>query len=110
VTAEPATPEQLAEVLRLCTALADRALDAKIMGRPVPEEQAVALLKAARFLQDHGVEWPPLLTQVLHELAGRRDERSSAPPPDAETEAPNGINAEGLTRFFAALWKEKKQP
>jgi hypothetical protein len=110
MTVEPASPERLSEVLRLCTLLADRALDAKIMDRPVPEEQAVALAKAARFLQDHGVEWPPLLTQVLHELAGRRDERSSAPPPDAETEASDGIDTKGLIRFLAALWKEKRQP
>lgn len=108
MTAEPTSPEQLAEVLRLCTALADRALDAKIMGRPVPEEQAVALLKAARLLQDHGVEWPPLLTQILHELASEVAQPASEPQPEAEP--PEGIDAQGLTRFFAALWKEKRQP
>jgi hypothetical protein len=107
MTAEPSTPERLSEVLRLCTALADRALDAKIMCRLVPADQVVALAKAAHFLQDHGVEWPPLLAQVLHELAGNNDERASAP--SAEPEALEGIDAQGLTRFFAALWREKKQ-
>ncbi|MDE4915255.1 hypothetical protein PQI07_32230 [Methylobacterium sp. 092160098-2] len=57
-----AAPERLSEVLRLCTSLAYRALDAQIMGLPVPADQAVALAKAAQLLEDHGVEWPPLLT------------------------------------------------
>jgi hypothetical protein len=108
MTVEPPSPEQLSEVLRLCTLLADRALDAKIMDRPVPAEQAAALAKAARLLQDHGVEWPPLLTQVLHELAGKAGQPASEPQPEAEP--PEGIDAQGLTRFFAALWREKRQP
>ncbi|MGH1575153.1 hypothetical protein ACRAWG_36540 [Methylobacterium sp. P31] len=102
----PASPERVSEVLRLCTLLADRALDARIMGRPVPSDQTAALAKAARFLQDHGVEWPPLLTQVLHELADNSEQQG----PDSEVEALNGIDAQGLTHFFAALWREKRQP
>lgn len=81
-----ASPERLSEVLRLCTLLADRVLDAKIMERPVPSEQAVALAKAARLLQDHGVEWPPLVTQALHELA----EKARKPEPEPEVESLKG--------------------
>lgn len=101
MTVEAPSPELLSEVLRLCTALADRALDAKIMGRPLPAAQAVALEKAARFLQDHGVEWPPLLTQVLYEPADERDKAALSPDPGAE--APKGVDLSGLTRFFANI-------
>ncbi len=105
MTVQPPSPEQLSEVLRLCTVLSDRALDAKIMGREMPADQMTALAKAARLLQDHGVEWPPLLTQVLHEAADRADHQASETR--AQAELPADIDAQGLTRFFAALWKEK---
>lgn len=90
----------IAEVLRLCTLLADQALDARIMGHPVPADQAIALAKAARLLQDQGVDWPPLLTQVLHELAAKGGE-----PEDAASEAdpPQDVDLQGLTRFFAGF-------
>ena len=93
----PTSLERLSEVLRLCTLLADRVLDTKIMKRPVPAEQAVALAKAARLLQDHGVEWSPLLTQVMHELAGSAGE----PESDREIEPLESVDLQGLTRFFA---------
>lgn len=105
MTVQPPSPEQLSEVLRLCTVLSDRALDAKIMGREMPADHMTALAKAARLLQDHGVEWPPLLTQVLHEAADRADHQASETR--AQVELPADIDAQGLTRFFAALWKEK---
>jgi hypothetical protein len=108
MTVMPASPEHLSEVLRLCTLLADRALDARIMGRPVPTDQTAALAKAARLLRDHGVEWPPLLTQVLHELADTADQPASEPQP--EIELPKGIGAQGLIRFFPALLREKRLP
>ncbi|MHB2210911.1 hypothetical protein [Methylobacterium sp. CM6257] len=108
MTVEPASPEQISEVLRLCTLLADRALDTKIMGRAMPADQTVALAKAARLLQDHGVEWPPLLAQVLHEVIGEVGQPASGL--QSEAEPPKGIDAQGLTRFFAALWREKRQP
>ncbi|UIY45626.1 hypothetical protein [Methylobacterium radiotolerans] len=90
---------RLSDVLRLCTLLADRALDARIMGRAVPADQAIALAKAARLLQDHGVDWPPLLTQVLHELAAKDGE------PDVASEADQSpdVDMQGLTRFFAGF-------
>src|ERR1700712_2348180 len=96
--------ERLPEALRLCTVLADRALDAQIMGRPVPVEQAAALAKAARLLQDHGVEWPPLLTQALYELASQ--EGQGITNSEAETPASGAlpdVDLHGLTRFFAGF-------
>lgn len=42
------TSEQLSEVRRLCTLLADRVLDAKIMDRPVPASSASRLLETPR--------------------------------------------------------------
>ncbi|MHB2208667.1 hypothetical protein [Methylobacterium sp. CM6257] len=105
--AEPASPERLSEVLRLCTMLADRALDARIMDRAVPPDQAVALAKAARLLQDHGVDWPPLLTQVLHELAGMDGQDvTDETPSDAPRTLPD-VDLHGLTRFFAGFRKER---
>jgi hypothetical protein len=90
--------ERLTEVLRLCTVLADRALDAQIMGRQIPPEQVAALTKASRLLQDHGVGWPPLLTQVLHELA--LEAEASKPDPELSNALSNAVK-DGLSRFFA---------
>ena len=103
MTSEPASPERLSEVLRLCTTLADRALDALITAGSAPADQTIALAKAARLLQDHGVEWPPLLTQVLHELADKKGQ------PEPEAKLSDGIDVQGLTGFLADLWKEKKR-
>ena len=111
MTTGSTSPERLSEVLRLCTALADRTLDAQIMGRPVPVEQAAALAKAARLLQDCGVEWPPLLTQALHELAGKIGEgiANGEAVQDASEALPD-VELHGLTRFFAGFRKDKGQP
>ncbi len=100
-----AAPERLTEVLRLCTSLAYRALDAQIMGFPVPTDQAAALAKAARLLQDHGVDWPPLLTQVLHELAGK----TGRPNPSPVVEVAADGDLQGLTRFFAGFRTKDQQ-
>lgn len=105
MTAELASPERLSEVLRLCTVLSDRALDALITGGAVPAEQTVALAKAARLLQDHGVEWPPLLTHVMHELADK-DGRSG---PEPAAEPSDGVDLQGLTRFFAGFRTKEQQ-
>jgi hypothetical protein len=99
---EASSPDGLSEVLRLCIVLSDRALDALITAGVVPEDQAAALAKAARLLLDHGVEWPPLLTHVMHELADKSDRAVPRPePPPFE-----GGDLEGLTRFFTGFCKE----
>ena len=91
------SPEHLSEVLRLCTALAYRALDAKISEQPVPAGQSVALAKVIRLLQDHGVEWPPLLGQVLQEL----DRKATEPQPKAWVEPLESVDLQGLSLFLA---------
>ena len=103
MTDERASPERLSEVLRLCTTLADRAFDAQMMGQTVPADHAVALAKAAHLLQDHGVEWPPMLTHVMHELAVTNDRAGAK----SAAESLDGIDLEGLTGFLTNLWKEK---
>ncbi|MCJ2124773.1 hypothetical protein [Methylobacterium sp. J-077] len=101
---EPASPGRLSEVLGLCTALSERALDALITDGAVPAEQTIALAKAARLLQDHGVEWPSLLTHVMHEIA-YKDGRSVPAP---GTEPSDGADLDSLTRFFAGFRKDKE--
>ena len=91
------SPEHLSEVLRLCTALAYRALDAKISGQHLPAAQRIALAKVSRLLQDHGVEWPPLLAQVLQEL----DMKATEPEPTSRVEPLEGVDLQGLSLFFA---------
>jgi hypothetical protein len=96
-------PDRLSEVLRLSTLLADRTLDAQIMGQVLAEDQVVALAKAARLLQDHGVAWPPLLTQVLHELAGKMGQGAvDDADPEVQRTLPY-VDLHGLTRFFAGF-------
>lgn len=102
-----ASPERLSEVLRLATALADRALDAQITGRPISADQAVALAKAARLLQDHGVEWPPLLTQVLHDLPHEDGEDGRSPM--AQPSLSDAV-ARNLSRFFTRAQPETGEP
>jgi hypothetical protein len=56
----------LDEVVRLGALLAERVVASE---GTVSADQAVALAKAARLLQDHDVEWPPILAQAIHKLA-----------------------------------------
>ncbi|MGU3668423.1 hypothetical protein ACLBX9_29940 [Methylobacterium sp. A49B] len=91
------SPEPLSKVLRLCTALAYRALDARMGGQPMPAAQAVALAKTARLLQDYGVEWPPLLAQALRELAS-----------EPESESSGDDELQGLALFFEGF-RERDQ-
>ncbi|MCJ2012151.1 hypothetical protein [Methylobacterium sp. J-076] len=102
MTVEPASPERLSEAVRLSTLLAERVLDTLITKRAVPAEQALALAKAARFLQGHDVEWPPLLTQVVYEMANRKDEA-----PSAEAE-PSKALAETVAGRFARFFSKSR--
>lgn len=99
MTDGPISSEPFSEILHLCTLLADRVLSAERMGEALAEDQVVALAKAARLLQDHGVAWPRPLTQVLYELAGK----ASEPEPELEVEPPQDTALNGLTRFFAGF-------
>lgn len=71
---------KMPEVLRLATALAEQMLAAQIMGRSISSDQFTALVGAARLLQDNDVPWPPLVQEVIHELADRL--QAAGPVPD----------------------------
>ena len=61
--------------------LADRILQAQIMGRSVKESDIMALLGASLLLSERGQETPPLVVQVIRRL----DEAKAAeadPAPD----------------------------
>ncbi|SFT24730.1 hypothetical protein [Methylobacterium sp. yr668] len=96
----------MSEVLRLATAVAARVLEAQIMQHQIATSQVTALMRTAGFLKDHNVPWPPLLEQVLHELAddmaGRRADIEAA-----KAVADDNGPVTGLTRFMAAFRREK---
>lgn len=94
------SPERLAEVRRLTEALIDQVLEAQIVGRPVPEEQSTALIKAAFFLRDCNLPWWPMLTQALHGLGRDIDQVADG---TAKAEALQDADLEGLSRFFAGF-------
>ncbi|MGE8126580.1 hypothetical protein ACQKQD_06340 [Methylobacterium sp. NPDC080182] len=55
----------MSEVLRLANALAEQMLGSQVMGRALPPHQLTALVRAARFLSDNNVTWPPLVQEVV---------------------------------------------
>ena len=107
MTSATASPERLSEVRRLTEALIDQVLEARIVGRPVPQEQSTALIKAAFFLRDCNLPWWPMLAQALHGLGREADEALPENPADDATL--DDIDPQGLTRFLTAFWKEKGQ-
>ncbi|MER2267916.1 hypothetical protein [Methylobacterium oxalidis] len=106
--------ERVSEVVRLTTALADQVLIARLEERAVYTEQVGALVKAARFLEQQGEPWPPLLTQALYELSGLREEDALATSaPSAGQELAQGEDSDakpqddrGLSRFLKLLKKD----
>lgn len=104
-----AEPAKLSEVLRLATALSDHVLEAQITKRDIAPDQIAALVRAAGLLQDHGVPWPPLLQQVLHDVVNAMDSRR-ADAEAKEAEADDRGPVTGLTRFLSAFRREKGLP
>lgn len=104
MTDSPISSEPFSEILRLCTLLAERVLQAEMMGQALAEDQVVALAKAARLLQDHGVEWPRPLTQVLYQLAGKAGD----PEPKLEVQPQQDAALKGLTRIFADFRQKER--
>lgn len=70
---------KIAEVQRLATALAARVRYAQLVGRPVYEEQIAALVSAARLMDEANAPWPPMVEEVLTELAKSLDGVDPAP-------------------------------
>jgi hypothetical protein len=103
VSTSAASPKRLSEVRRLTEALIDQVLEAQILGRPVPESQSTALIKAAFFLRECNLPWWPMLAQALHGLG--RDTDEAAFDEAAKAEALKDTDLEGLSRFFAGFRK-----
>ena len=64
----PYKEERLAEIARMADLLADRVLNAQIMGLPVKKSNVLALLEAFLLLNERGHETPMLLAQVIRRL------------------------------------------
>jgi len=74
-----ASNAKLAEVQRLATALAARVRYAQLVGRPVYDAQITALVSAARLMDAENAPWPPMVEEVLTELARSLDSAEPAP-------------------------------
>jgi hypothetical protein len=88
--------EGLSEVSRMATLLASEVLDAQIMGRPIPDGQIRALLEASLLLKEYGVDLPPLLNQIMHEVENPRVE----PQGDGQQHAAEAEDAGRLAWLF----------
>lgn len=64
----PHETDRLEEIARMADVLADRILQAQIMGRPVKESDILALLEASLLLNERGQETPQLVVQVVRRL------------------------------------------
>lgn len=69
-----AQPEELREILRLATALAEQFMQSEAAEDAAHPERLKALISSAQFLHDQGVSWPP----VLREAVGKAAERMEA--------------------------------
>ena len=57
------------EVQRLGSTLAARVRHSQVVRRPIPTEQITALIQAAQLLTEYQASWPPLMREVVHDLA-----------------------------------------
>jgi hypothetical protein len=67
-----AQPEELNEILRLATALAEQFLQSKTEESAYPE-RLKALISAAQFLHEHDVAWPPALREAVGNAVQRME-------------------------------------
>ena len=56
---------------------------AQLVGRPVYEEQISALVSAARLMDEENAPWPPIVEEVLTEIAKSLDTDAEADAADA---------------------------
>lgn len=77
-----AEPEGIADILRLANELAEQVLALQVMQRPIPQQQLVALVGAARFFHENEVPWPPLVQEVVQEIAAKMEPLQSEPADD----------------------------
>lgn len=103
-TDPPYKTERLAEIARMADLLADRILNAQIMGRPVKESDILALLEASLLLSERGQETPQLVIQVVRRL----DEAKTAGVDDTPDEAERQ-DTERLARSLRPIPKSDGQ-
>jgi hypothetical protein len=63
----------VADILRLSTALADQMVRSRASGHSFSDDQLAALVRAARFLHERNVPWPPLVQDVVDMLAAEME-------------------------------------
>jgi hypothetical protein len=69
----PDQTRSISDVAQLAAALAERVIQAQLVGKPAPEEDIRLLMDAAMLLDECGEELPPLLIPIIQEVrAGRR--------------------------------------
>lgn len=108
MTVEPISSDQLAEVRRIATALAEHMLEAVAARSEIPPEPAVALANAAVLLREHQVELPPPLVEALYTLAAKTQNWPA--PQFALPDAAANVIDLGLSCFFAKARTEAEQP
>lgn len=100
----PDPESRLSEVLKLANLLSEQVLDAQIVKRPVPEDHLRSLLEAALLLEEHQYPLPPMLGQIMDEIASVRSQ--DAP---AEVDAQDDVErkgASGITRLLRSFhWR-----
>jgi hypothetical protein len=104
----------MTEVVRMAGMLADRLLDAQIMRKDLPVDQVRALVDAAVLMDERGVPWPPMMSQVLQsveaELRGDDAPLEETDPAHDEAEpTEGGIGTVGgaLRRLIPALGRRR---
>lgn len=70
-----AQPQELDEILRLVTALAEQLLASGNSERSISPERLRVMVSAAQFLHDNDVPWSPAVQKILNEIAGQREAR-----------------------------------
>lgn len=66
----PAEVDRLEAIALMADVLADRVLNAQVMGRSVSESDIHALLEASILLKDYGKATPPLLSEIVRNISG----------------------------------------
>ena len=68
---DDAQPQDLDEVLRLATALAEQLLASEIPAQSMSSVRIKALIGAAQFLHEHDVPWPAAVQEALNKVRER---------------------------------------
>lgn len=70
---------KLDEILQLSTMLAEQVLESRVTGRQFSDGQLTALVKAAWFLHESEVPWPPVVQEAIEILAHHVEDEMDGP-------------------------------